>query len=105
MEEILMKLSMSFLIKDNKLLEKYNLSKVSKIIKKRFDNEPVYKERYLKTKVTSYEGKINKIFIMKKEGPHCIFLSVVLVDSAFKMGKYHYTQVFLEECKYIVNEK
>ena len=40
---------MSFLIKDGKLLEKYNeiWRKVSHIIKTEFDNEPVYNEKYL----------------------------------------------------------
>ena len=40
---------MSFLIKDGKLLEKYNeiWKKVSNIIKTEFDNEPVYNEKYL----------------------------------------------------------
>ena len=38
---------MSFLIKDNKLLEKYNeiWDKVSKVIKKGFDSEAVYIQR------------------------------------------------------------
>ena len=46
---------MSFLIKDEKLLEKYNeiWKKVSKIIKKEFDNNPVYNEKYIKTKIKS----------------------------------------------------
>ena len=37
---------MSFLIKDEKLLEKYNeiWKKVSNIIKKEFNNKPVYNE-------------------------------------------------------------
>ena len=42
---------------------------------------------------------------MPKEGPHCICLSVVLIDTGFKMGKNYYPQVFLEECKYIAKEK
>ena len=55
---------MSFLIKDEKLLEKYNeiWKKVSKIIKKEFDNNPVYNEKYIKTKIKSYNGKINTNF-------------------------------------------
>ena len=39
---------------------------------------------------------------MPKEGSHCILLSVVLIDSVFKMGKSCYPELFLEECKYIV---
>ena len=39
---------MSFLIKDDELIEKYKIwVKVSNTIKKRFDIEPVYNEKYL----------------------------------------------------------
>ena len=55
---------MSFLIKDHKLLEKCNeiWKKVSSSIKKGFDSEPVYNEKYLNTKIKPYEGKINTHF-------------------------------------------
>ena len=48
-----MKLDMSFLIKEDELLEKYNeiWKKVKNIIKKEFDSEPVYNEKYLKAKI------------------------------------------------------
>ena len=62
----------------------------------------------LKTKIKSYEGKINTNFHnnkMSKEGSHCICLSVLLFDSVSKMNKSYYPQVFSEECKYIVKEK
>ena len=47
---------MSFLLKDDELLEKYNeiWEKVKNIIKKEFDSESVYNEKYLKTKIKSY---------------------------------------------------
>ena len=43
---------MALLIKDDELIEKYNKNrdKVSSNIKKGFDSEPVYNEKYLKTK-------------------------------------------------------
>ena len=49
---------MSFLIKNKKLLRKYNQiqEKVSTIVKKIFDNEPVYNENYLKTKLIFLKG-------------------------------------------------
>ena len=52
---------MSFFIKDDELLEKYNeiWGKVNNRIKKEFDSEPVYNEKYLKAKIKSYKGKIN----------------------------------------------
>ena len=44
----------SFLMKDEKLLEKYNeiWRKVSSIVKKGFDGNPIYNEKYLKTKIS-----------------------------------------------------
>ena len=52
---------MSFLIKDEQLLEKYNeiWQKVKNSIKKEFYSEPVYDQKYLKAKIKSYNGKIN----------------------------------------------
>ena len=81
-----MKLNMSFLIDDDKLLEKYKkiLEKIKNTIKKEFDNEPVYNEKYLKAKIKYYNGKINTNFHnneIPKEGFQCICLSVILIDS------------------------
>ena len=44
---------MSCLIKDDELLETFNeiWEKVCNSIKKGFDSEPVYNEKYLKTKI------------------------------------------------------
>ena len=55
---------MSFFIKNEELLEKYNeiWGKVSNNVKKGFDREPVYNEKYIKTEIKSYEEKINANF-------------------------------------------
>ena len=55
---------MSFLIKDNELLEKHNeiWEKVKNSIKKEFDTETVYYKKYLKVKIKSYKEKINTNF-------------------------------------------
>ena len=70
---------MSFLVQDNKLLEKHNeiREKVSNIIKKGFDGEPVYNDKYLKNKIKSYKGKVNTNFHsdkIPKESSNCICL-------------------------------
>ena len=83
---------MSFLIEDHELLEKNNKiwDKVSNSIKKGFDGDPVYNEEYLRTKIKSYEGKINKNSDggkMPKEDSQCICLSVI---HFFKTGKNYY---------------
>ena len=40
-----------------------------------------------------------------KEGFLCICLSVILTVSVYRTGKSYYTEVLLEECKYVVQEK
>ena len=101
---------MSFLIKDDELLEKYNeiWEKVKNSIKEEFDSKPVYNEKYLKAKIKSYNGKINTNFHNNKiprEGSQFICLSVILIDSVFKTGRNYYPQVFLKEFKYVVKKK
>ena len=96
----------SFSIKDDEWLEKYNKiwNKVSNTFKKGFDEEPLCGEK--KTKIKADEGKINTNFHndkMLEKGSHC--LSLVLIDSVFKMGKNYYPQVSLEECKNTAKEK
>ena len=97
---------MTFLVKDDKVLEKYNeIWKKVKNIKKEFDSEPVYSEKYVKAKVKSNNVKINTNFCnnkILKGGSQFICLSVILMDSAFRTGKNCYLQVILEECKYVV---
>ena len=97
---------MSFLIKN----EKYNeiAEKVYNSIKKEFESEPAYTEKYLKTEIEPYQEKINTNFRsdkIRKQGSQYIYLSVIFIDSVHRTGKSYYPQVFLEECKYAVKEK
>ena len=86
------------MIKGYELLEKYNeiWEKVKNIIKKEFDSEPVYNEKYLIAKIKFYNGKINTNFHNNK---------IPKEGSQFRTSKNYYPQVFLEECKYIITEK
>ena len=58
---------MSFLRKDDELLEKYNKiwEKVKTTIKTEFDSEPGYNEKHLIAKIKPYDGKINTNFQYK----------------------------------------
>ena len=83
---------LSFLIKNDEFLQKCDeiWEKVKNSIKKYFDSEPAYNEKYLKAKIKSYHGKINTSFHnnkIPKEGCQFICLSVNLIDSVFKTGK------------------
>ena len=52
------------MIKDDDLLETYNeiWENVKNSIKKEFDNEPVYNEKYIKAQIKSCNGKTTQIF-------------------------------------------
>lgn len=58
---------MYFMIKDHELLEKYSKiqDKVCNIIKKEFDNEPVYNDKYPKIKLKFSKEK--KQILIKKQ--------------------------------------
>ena len=84
------------------------MEKVKNILKKEFVSEPVYNEKYLKTKVKSYNENTNTNFHdnkIPKEGSEFICLSVILIDSVFKTGKNYYAQVFLEEYNCVVKKR
>ena len=105
----LMKLNMSFVIKNDELLEKYNeiWDKFSKVMKNKFDSVPVYDDKYLETKIKFFEEKFNTNFRDHKapeEGSQYICLSVNLVDSIFRLGKKYYPHLFLKEFKYVIKE-
>ena len=92
---------MTLLIKDDELLEKHNKiwDKVSNTTKKEFESQHVYNEKYLKTKINFYEGKINTNSHgdkVPKERSQRVSLSVILIDSVFRTGKNYHTQVFSE---------
>ena len=78
---------MSFVTKDDKLLEKYNeiwrKFRKRNIIKKEFGSESLQNRKYLKAEIKSYNQKINTKFCNKKipkEVFQFIFSSVILID-------------------------
>ena len=56
----------SFLIKDDELLENYNENweKVQSSLKTEFDSKPVYNEKYLKAKQNPITEKSTQIFML-----------------------------------------
>ena len=62
--------TMSFKVKDNKLLKKYNKiwEKISSQMNIEFDSEPVYGDgdKYKKTKIKMCEGRVNTNFQGRK---------------------------------------
>ena len=80
---------LSFLIEDDKLLEKYNKiwDTFSNSIRKEFDSKPTLCVKYLTTKIKSYKSKTKTFFYngkIPKRGSDCICLSLIFIDSIVK---------------------
>ena len=62
-------------------LKTYNeiWEKLKNNIKKKFDSEPLYNEKYLKAKIKSYNGKINTNLHNNKRRFSFICWSVILI--------------------------
>ena len=100
--------TMSFKVNDNKLLKKYNKiwRKNSNLLNIKFDSKPVYddEDKYIKTKIKMYGGRVNTNFQGKKlskENASYKCLSLIMSDSVITANKKFYPQTLLEECKYV----
>ena len=74
-----------------------------------FNSKPIYgnDDKYIKTKIKTYEDSITTNFynkkwskkILEKKKP-CKCLSIILLDSVLHGYEKYHPQIFLEECKY-----
>ena len=94
---------MSFLIKDDKVWDKYD--KIWDVIKDKlginFHSEAVYEYKYLKAKVIKTNFLSND---MPKENMHYTCIPCITIDSVLRIDKKVHLQVYLEECKYKVKK-
>ena len=97
----------SFNITDKQLLKRYNQiqRQVKSLLKIKTDSEPVFDDsnKYIKTKIKTYKGVVNRNFQGKKtakEKAPCKSLTIIMLDSVVKAKKKYYPQKLLEECKY-----
>ena len=95
-------------MKNTKNISK-NMEKKKKFNSKELNSEPVYNDKYIKTKIKIYNDKVytnfqhNKI---AKDNEYCACLSVILLDSTFvNSSKEYYLQIFLEKCKYAIKDR
>ena len=89
----------NLLVNDKEILKKYSeiWNKIKSLIKKEFNSEPVYNDKYIKTKIKIYNNKVytnfqhNKI---PKDNEYCAYLFVILLDSIFvNSDKEYYPQI------------
>ena len=96
--------NMSFFVRDDNVLDKYN--KIWNVIKNKlnikFHSKPVYNQKYLKVEVREFDGMIKTNFLsdeVPKENIHYTCIACITIDSATRMEKKNYPQVYVEECK------
>ena len=101
--------NISFKIEDNEVYVKYNQiwNKIKELLGVKFYSEPIYDDKYIKTKV--FSNVINTLFSgdeIPKEKIEYACISCVSIDSVLKVdkNKYH-PQVCLEQCKYKMKKK
>ena len=97
--------NMSFFLKNDEVLDKYNeiWDVIKNKLKIKFHSLPVYDEKYLKTKVREYGGKVKTNFLgngVPEENSHYTCIACITVDSIMRMEKKNHPQVYLKECKY-----
>ena len=80
--------------------------KIRDLIGKIFNSEHVYGDKYIKTKIKSYNNDIRTNFhgegnSRKVPKESCTYkcFSLISLDSVIQMGKRYYPQTLLEQCK------
>ena len=98
--------NMSFKIEDESVYLKYTeiWNKIKSLLNVKLHSQPIYDDKYINTKVKTFNNTINTLFSgneIPKERTHYICISAICIDSILRMDKQNYSQVYLEQCKYI----
>ena len=78
------------------------------LLRVEFDSQPVYDEKYIKTRVKTFEDKVITKYTdneIEKERTHYSCIAAICVDPVIKLGKENYSQVNLEQCKFRLKKK
>ena len=102
--------NMLFKIEDQSVYLKFTDTgnEVKSILNVKFHSQPIYDDKYIKTKVKTYNNTINTQFSgdgIPKERFHYICISAICIDSVLKTDKKNYPQVYLEQCKYKIKKR
>ena len=90
--------NMSFLIEDESVYLKYTKiwKKIKKLLNIKFRSQPIHDDKYIKTKVKTFDEAINTSFSKKKvpkEKSHYICIAAVYIDSVLKKDEKNHLQV------------
>ena len=102
--------NMSFKIEEEIVYLKYAeiWNKITSILNVKFHSQPIYDDKYLKTKVKTFNDTINTLSqgmkSLKKEFIMFVFRQIC-IDSVLRRDKKNYPQVYSEQCKYKKKKK
>ena len=107
---------MSFFTDNNEFLERCTKiwEKINDLVNKKFDSEPVCNNKYINTKIRSYNNDIMTNFhdvdkkdnkLPDKNKPYKC-MSLISLDSIIKINEKYYPKTLLQECVYkLINRK
>ena len=101
---------MSFVIKDDDALNKYNeiWDKIKEILNLKFRSMSAYDEKYVKAKVREFNGAIKTNFSgvkIPKQSMHYTGTACRTIDSVMRMEKKSHPQLYLEKYKHRTKKK
>ena len=102
--------NMPFKIEDESVHLKYTeiSNKIRRLFCTRFHSQPIYDDKYIKTKVKAFGGMISTFFSkdeIPKERNHYICIAAICIDSVLNVETKKYPQVYLEQCKYKLKKR
>ena len=102
--------NMSFKIENEGAYLEYNeiWNKIKNTLGIGFHSQPIYDDKYIKTKKKAFNGVINTIFSenkIPKESNHYICIAAICIDSIMKINKKNSPQVYLEQSKYKIKKR
>ena len=101
--------NMPFLIKDEDAYLKYTeiWNKIKNLLSAKLHSQPIYDDKYIKTKVRTFNSMINTLFPgneVPKERNHYTCIAAVCIDSVLKIEEKNYPQVYFRTMQ-IQNKK
>ena len=101
----------NLLVNDKEILRKFSeiYNNIKSLIEKEFNNKLVYNDKYIKTKIKTYNNNAYTNFQhnnLPEDKEYWAYLTVILLDSIFiNSNKEYYLQILLEQCKYALKNK
>ena len=93
--------NMSLKIEDDEIYVKYNQiwNKIEELLGVKFYSEPIYDDKYIKTKVKTFSSVVNTLLSgdeIPKERVEYVCISCISIDSVLKLKNKYHPQVYLK---------